>query len=158
MSATASTTAMPPPLPTANESIVKTILNIAWMSIGLGILIEIMLLALAAAGGTFKSVPPFIADTVQKVTWAVVVCVGLGFGKLAAAMRPQLTGVLGLLSAPLGFSLARAAHKAAEKTLGLAGDVAAGGPSPLTIGLIKAVEYAILGFILGWLINSRLAH
>lgn len=144
----------PAPIPAVaappSAAIAKTVVNVAWMSIVLGIGLEILLLLIAAGYGTFTTLQPFAADLVQKITWASVVCVGLALGNTAAKFRPQLTGVAGLVAAPFGFGAARALHKSAEKALGLAG-AAAGGPSPLLLAGLKAAEYAALGLMIGWL-------
>lgn len=127
----------------------RKILRVAWLSIGLGLLLEILLLVLAAFAGTAGSTPkPFIADLFQKVSWSFIVCVGLAFGTTASKARAGVMGFLGLVSAPLGFGIARAVHKGVEQALGMA---AAGGAFPFLIAIVKGIEYGVLGAALGWL-------
>jgi hypothetical protein len=128
----------------------RRIATVAWLAILLGFAIEALLLAVAASRGSLASASPFVADLVQKVSWSFVVCVGLGVGSAASKARPATTGLAGFLAAPLGFTLARALHKAANAALGLAG-AAAGGPSPWLVAALKAVQYGLLGGALGWL-------
>lgn len=140
--------------PTA--SVARTVVNVAWMSILLGVGLELLLLLIAAGAGPLTKLQPFAADLVQKITWAAMVCVGLALGNSAAKLRPHLTGFMGLLSAPLGFAAAKALHKSTEKALGLAGAAAAAaGPSPLMLAGMKAAEYAVLGLIIGWLAKKE---
>jgi hypothetical protein len=126
------------------------VLRVAWLSIGLGLALEVLLLVLAAFTDTAGASPkPFVADLAQKISWSFIVCVGLAFGSTAAKAREGVMGLLGLLSAPAGFAVARAVHKAAKDALGAAGIVGAGA-SPLLIAGLKGVEYAIFGALLAW--------
>ena len=127
---------------------VRTLLNVAWLSIGFGVALELLLLLVATFSGTFSSIKPFIADCVQKVTWSFFVCVGLAIGTAAGKLKAQVMGVLGFLSAPAGFYIARALHKGATQALALSG-AAPGGPAPLLIASIKAIQYATLGWLIG---------
>jgi hypothetical protein len=126
----------------------RTILRVAWLSIGLGLLLEVLLLLLAAFSGTGGHTPkPFVSDLVQKVSWSFIVCVGLAFGSTASKARSGVMGLLGLISAPLGFTIARSLHKGVNQALDVAGAV--GGASPFLIAGLKALEYGVLGAALG---------
>jgi hypothetical protein len=130
-----------------------TVLRVAWLSIGLGLALEILLLVLAAFTDTAGASPkPFVADLAQKISWSFIVCVGLAFGSTAATsdrVREGVMGLLGLVSAPAGFAIARAVHKAAKDALGASG-LAGAGASPLLIAGLKGVEYAVFGALLAW--------
>ncbi|HKI00793.1 MAG TPA: hypothetical protein VKK31_02320 [Thermoanaerobaculia bacterium] len=149
------TDASPVSLPhTASGDLWRTILRVAWLSIGLGLVLEILLLLLAAYSGTGGTSPkPFVSDLVQKVSWSFIVCVGLAFGSTAGKARPGMLGrsgtmgLLGLISAPLAFNVARTLHKGVNQALGVAGSV--GGLSPFVLAALKAVEYGVLGAALG---------
>jgi hypothetical protein len=125
----------------------KTLLHVAWLAILIGVALEALLLVLSWAFGTFKNGKPFIADLVQKISWSVIVCVGLALGATVARARDVVMGLMGLLAAPLAFSVARGMHKGAMEALSVATD-AAGGPSPFLIASIKGLEYGLLGFAL----------
>src|SRR5690348_4050321 len=85
-----------------------TVLRVAWLSIGLGLALEILLLVLAAYTDTAGTTPkPFLSDLAQKISWSFIVCVGLAFGSTAAKGREKTMGLLGLMSAPVGFAAAR---------------------------------------------------
>ncbi len=128
----------------------RTILRVAWWSIGLGLALELLLLVLAAYTDTAGASPkPFIADLAQKVSWSFIVCVGLAFGATAAKARAGVMGLLGLLSAPAAFAVARTVHKVAKDALGASATVGAGA-SPLLLAGLKGIEYAAFGILLAW--------
>src|SRR5215218_1258700 len=142
------------PAGAAGGELWRTVLRVAWLSIGLGLVLEVLLLVLAAYSGTGGSTPkPFVSDLVQKVSWSFIVCVGLAFGSTAGKARAGVMGLLGLISAPVAFNVARALHKGASQALGLAG--AAGGLSPFVLAGLKAIEYGVLGAALGTLGKRR---
>lgn len=127
----------------------KTLLHVGWLAVLLGLSMEVILVALAAGFGTLKGANPVLADLVQKVSWSVVVCVGLAVGTTAKKARGSLMGLAGLLAAPLAFVVARSLHKGAMEALGVA--AAAGpGPSLMLIGLLKGLQYGSFGLALDW--------
>jgi len=126
-----------------------TLVRVAWLSIGLGLAMEVLLLVLAITLGNAQSVKPFLADLTQKVTWSVIVCVGLAIGKLASKAHLGLAGLLGLITAPLAFEVARSVHKGAAQAL----SVAIGSPSSalvFAVALNKGLEYGCLGLTIAW--------
>src|SRR5918999_719042 len=132
----------------ASGELWRTVLRVAWLSIGLGIALEILLLVLAAYTDTAGASPkPFIADLAHKVSWSFIVCVGLAFGTAAGKARSGIMGALGLISAPAAFSVARSVHKGVNQAMGVA--AAAGGLSPFLLAGLKAAEYGVLGAVLG---------
>jgi hypothetical protein len=136
------------PHPAGTQALWPQVLRVAWLAILLGLGIELLLLAVQAATGHFAGPKPLLVDLVQKVSWSFLVCVGLAFGTAATKSRPQLMGLLGLLSAPLAFNIARSLHKGAAQALSLTDGVPAGA-SPFLIALLKAVEYGFLGWMVG---------
>jgi len=130
-----------------------TLLNLAWLAILLGIAVEIVLIAVHSF---FKAVPgvnALFADLVGKMSWSVIVCVGLAFGKAASKNNAAMTGMAGLLSAPIAFTIARMVQKSVAYALGLA--VAASAASPFVLGTLKGLEYAALGILLSWIDKQR---
>ncbi len=125
------------------------ILHVAWLSVALGVLLELALVLYAVLSGGAGRPQPFFADVVQKVSWGFIVCVGGAFGTTASKAAEVKAGFLGLLSAPLGFLVARSLHKAVGAALGLVG--AAAGVSPFLIGGLKGVQYGLFGAVLAWL-------
>lgn len=145
------------PAPATGGELWRKLLRVAWLSIGLGVTLEVLLLTLAAYAGTQGDSPkPFIADLTQKVSWSFLVCVGIAFGTTATKARSTVMGILGLISAPVAFTSAKSLHEAVSSALGLAGG-AAGGLSPFVLAALKAVEYGVLGAAAGTLAKRRRA-
>src|SRR5215203_2249612 len=102
-----------PVLSTEGAQLARRLLMVAWMSIVLGLVIELLLIIVTAVFGTIGDAKPFVADAAQKVSWSMLVCVGLTLGTAAApSIRALATGFLGLLSAPLAFMVAKMVHRA----------------------------------------------
>jgi hypothetical protein len=147
----------PAPAPTAaNESdftpLGLRLLNVAWMSILLGLVMQLIIVAVVTYAGSSSNGASFLVDAVQKVSWSFLVCVGLALGSVAArAVRAVVMGVLGLLAAPVAFTVARMTNKAATQLMGVVPPTMAAAPSVMWLAVIKALEFACLGFAVGWL-------
>jgi len=135
---------------TAARALGPTLLRAAWLSILLGIGIELSIVFVAFGLAAPPSGAAAVADGVQKVSWSVFVCVGLALGMVARQMGASAAGLAGLLSAPLAFIVARAAHKSVAQVLDLPA-IPAAGPSPALLASVKGVEYAALGLALWWI-------
>lgn len=128
----------------------QLLIRTAWLSVLLGLGMEILLLAAAAY---FRNVPgaeTAVADTVQKISWSTLVCSGVAVGLAAGKVRPRAMGLAGLVAAPAAFYVSKIAHKSVSQALSIAGQAAAG-PSPFLLAGIKALEYAVLGYLVGLL-------
>jgi hypothetical protein len=73
---------------------------------------------------------------------------------VASKLPASFVGLAGLFSASVAFRIARAVQKGVAAALGVA-PAAAKGPSPLVLGMIKAVEYLCLAAILAWMIKRK---
>lgn len=131
-------------------SLGTTLLRAAWLAILLGFIMEALLLLFAAGFGIFPGFKPIAADLVRQVSWSTFVCVGLALGTAVSQARAPLMGILRLLAAPLAFTLSRGIHQGAVKTLEIAGS-GAGAPPVLLLATLKALEYACLGLLIGWI-------
>jgi hypothetical protein len=128
------------------------LLNVAWMSILLGLVMEFVIIAVVTIDGSSGGGASFLTDAMQKVSWSFLVCVGLALGSIAArAARAVVMGLLGLLAAPVAFTVARMANKAATQLLGVVPQPTTSTPSVVWLAAIKAAEFACLGFAVGWL-------
>lgn len=135
------------------QTIGNTLFNVAWMSVLLGVGMELLLLIVAAGFGKSTEVKSIVADLVQKISWASFVCMGVAVGTAATKMRPAMMGLAGLISGPVAFNLAKILHKSISAGLGVAGP-AAGVPSAMVVASLKGLEYAVLGLTLGALDKS----
>lgn len=127
----------------------RTLLRVAWLAILIGCGLELLLLAVASGAGTLHGLKPFVADLTQKISWSVIVCVGIALGSAAAKAEQAMMGLLGFISAPAGFYAARAVHKGVTQAMGMAAQ--APGGAALGLALLKAVEYGIFGLALWWI-------
>ena len=141
------TTASPP----AAAGLRRTLLRAAWLAILLGFAMEALLLLVTAGFGIFPGLKPVAAALVTQVSWSTFVCVGLALGTAVSKARAPLMGLLGLLAAPLALGVSRSLHQGAVKALEIAGSASFFTPSLLLLALLKAVEYACLGAIVGWI-------
>jgi hypothetical protein len=120
------------------------------MAVLLGLAMEGVLLLVAAGFGLFSGIGPAVADTVKQVSWSVLVCGGLALGTAVSKLRTQLMGLLGLVSGPVAFQVARALHQGTKEALEVA-PTAAAATSLLVVAVLKGIEYGALGASVGWL-------
>lgn len=131
------------------------ILTVVWMAILLGIAVQLFVLAArTAAGGPFPGLK-WLPDLLNGVTWAVFVCAGVVLGTLASRARTAAMGLLGLISAPVGFSLAKGLQRGLQSVMEAPVDKIT--PALYALCAVKAVEYAALGLALGWLLSRSWA-
>lgn len=122
----------------------KTLLHVAWMSIAIGIVLQFI----AAAVSFSATLAPFVTQLSQKISWSMITCLGLAIGTASSKARPTWMGVSGFLAAPVSFAVARTVQKVVGGAMG----TATGDPSMtllLTLASLKAIEYAILGVVIG---------
>jgi hypothetical protein len=139
----------------ANEllSPAQRVLKGAWLGVLLGLLFEVLLLAIALWQNRLPDGVHIIADTVQKVSWSSLVCAALVAGQAAVRSGVAVAGVCGFLAAPMAFVIARALHRATLEILGSSADAT----SQWSSAGIKGIEYALLSFAIAWL-SKRDAH
>ena len=135
---------------------VRQLATIAWLAIALGFVMQGLILAAKLVSGGSLSGAQLFLDIVQGVTWAFLVCVGLGIGTAITKVRPLLTGVLGLIGAPLAIGAAKASQQAVASLLDSVGQPAV--LSLATISALKSVEYGVLGWLLGLLAQRQVAR
>jgi hypothetical protein len=131
-------------------------LAVAALSLALAAALEAaQALATIVVGGHYGA-GAGLRDVFLKLPWALVVCVGLWLGIVVGRSRPLLTGLAGLIVAPLASLGARATAEAVHG-LTLAASVAPN-PSPLAVAGLKGLEYAVLGIAVAWLQERRWAR
>lgn len=133
------------------ESALRQLAVIAICSILLGLAIQVaILIARLMAGAGYPNAGWFVAAT-GGITWSVLVCVGLGIGAAILRVRAALAGLLGLVFAPTAVALAKASQKFVASMLDLAEQQAV--LSLGSVSAMRAIEYGVLGFLLGTLIQ-----
>jgi hypothetical protein len=140
----------------AAHQALRRIAFVALAAIGLGFLIQgAIIVARLVAGGAFPGVA-VLAELAGSVSWSVLVCTGVAIGVSLGKARAALAGLFGLVFAPLGL----AAAKAAQKIVAAALDVTTAEAvlSVEVIGLVRALEYGLLAFILALLSERKIAR
>src|SRR5215207_8284949 len=127
------------------------LLRVAWLSVLLGLGMEALLLLFAASSGLIPGLGEIVTASVQKISWAVIVCTGIALGTtVSSIIRAPLMGILGFLAAPAAFHVARTLHQGTKEALEITRNVASVGTSVFVLALIKGIEYACLGAAVGW--------
>jgi hypothetical protein len=145
-----------PPQSGTAHIVIRRIMTIAGLAVILGLAMQALILtAKLAGGGQFPGLQ-LMADMAQGVTWSVLVCTGVGVGAVAAKARAALMGALGLVCAPAALAVAKAAQKTVAALLEKAGKPAV--LSLATVGSIKAIEYGLLGCLLGWMLEKQVSR
>lgn len=127
--------------------------QVALWSVGLGLLLEALSLAIAASFLLSPSAAQIAADLVQRTSWSFLVCLGLVASSAARVARTAAMGFAGLCSGLLAFGAARALHRGMLQALN-SDNPAAGVLSPFELASMKALEYAVFGVLLA-LISRR---
>ena len=132
---------------------VRKIVTIAWLAILLGFVMQALVLsARVSAGGQLPGIR-FLADLVQGITWSVLVCFGVSMGTVLVKLRAALAGILAAICTPVAIGAANAGQKMMAASLGAAGQPAA--VSLVVIAAFKAVEYGVLGWLLGRMVERE---
>jgi hypothetical protein len=138
----------------------RTTLNrlalIALLAVGLGFVMQaLVILARLLGGGAFPGIT-LIADLVQTVTWSVIVCAGVAIGVSVSKARKALAGLMGLLFAPLALAVAKASQRAMLALIGAIEQPAA--LSLATVGVVRALEYGLLAWLLAILTEKEIVR
>ena len=128
------------------QDLVRILFKVGWFSVVLGIVLELVLIVLQLSLGRSLGLPEAVGNTLSKISWSVVACMGLAFAGAASKGNIALTGIGGLLAAPMALFVARVVHKVAKDAMGVA-DLGAGSDVFLTAGL-KAIQYGLFGMVL----------
>lgn len=137
-----------------SQQTIRTIAVVALLAIGLGLAMQIAVVAVKLIGGSGLPGITLMADLVQSITWSVVICVGVSIATAVSKGRKALAGLLGAAFAPLGIATAKAAQKATLEMLS-----ALEQPSLLpflTLGTLRAVQYGLLAWILTTLAEKEI--
>jgi hypothetical protein len=134
-----------------SQQAISRLLAVVWMAIALGVFLQVLVLATRTAAGAPWPGLKWLPDLLNGITWAVFVCAGVVLGSVATRGRSVAMGALGLISAPLGFSAAKGLQRALQGLMDAPVDKIT--PAVYAICTVKAVEYACLGAIIGWLLG-----
>jgi hypothetical protein len=123
-----------------------------WMAIALGLALQLAILAAKLGAGASVPGAQVMVDIAGGVTWSLVVCAGVAIGAVASRSQPMTMGLFGLICAPLAFAAAKGVQRGTQWVAGQPTDKITA--LVIQTGLVKTIEYALLGFLLGRLIRS----
>lgn len=128
------------------------VVAVAWLSIVLGLAMQTLILVSKVSIGSWPPYSMVAIDLVQGVTWSFFVCAGVGLGTTIAKSQSYLGGIIGMIAAPIAMGIAKGAQKVMKSLLG-APDTPAIMPLT-TLGVIRALEYGLLGWALAWMVSK----
>lgn len=115
--------------------------HVAWIAVGLGIVVQLVLLGLKANAPTRE----WAAELAGKISWSVLVCSALAVARALSGAAQGAMGLAGLLGAPIAATAAKVVQKSTASALGLAD---ASAVFPLALVATRAFEYLVLGILL----------
>jgi hypothetical protein len=140
---------VPPTSPAQRTAIaLRWVATVALISVILGLAVQSAILVIKLAGRPMGA--DLVVDVASGVTWAVLVCTGLAIGLSVAKRRPMLTGALAFCFAPIALAAAKASQKVLSGWLGAAEKEAVLALG--TVSMLRAAEYALLGWLLARLV------
>jgi hypothetical protein len=142
-----------PPAASGTPNIVHILMSAAWLSILLGITVECAVLAIRLAAGSAPHLIQSFVEFAGSVSWSTVVCSGIALGTAAARQRDRVMGILGVVSAPFGWALAKGLQRGTQWMLGAPVDAV--GLLVVQVGALKSVEYCLLGYFVGRMLQGR---
>ncbi|HTV67778.1 MAG TPA: hypothetical protein VMF90_04505 [Rhizobiaceae bacterium] len=134
------------------DAILKKIAILAFCSIALGFAIQGLILAAKLAAANEIVWAKAVVDMTGGITWALLVCTGVGIGTSIMKARPLLAGVIALICAPIAIAFAKSSQKVMSGLMGAAEQEAV--LSLGTISVLRAIEYGVLGWLLGRLAQA----
>jgi hypothetical protein len=131
----------------------RSVLRAAGPSLVLGLVSRGLLYLIANLFDQSHANVAFVGELLSRLSWSVIVCMGLAAALFAVKHRALAMGAAGSIAAPIAFFVSRGMHKGVVDFLHLieVSDV----PSPTVLAVLKGGEYACLGIILGWLGQRR---
>jgi hypothetical protein len=134
------------------QAAIRRIALVALLGVALGLLMQVLIIALRLAGGVMPGLSAW-ADLAQTVTWSVLVCTGVAVGMAIGKARTMLAGMLAALFAPLAMAAAKSMQKVVASLVAAAEQPAL--LSLTTLGVVRAVEYGLLAFVLAVLAERK---
>jgi hypothetical protein len=134
----------------------KRVAVAALLAIVLGFVMQAAILAAKlVAGASFPGIT-LLVDLAQGVTWSFLVCAGVSVATAVTQGRVMLASLIAAVFAPIALALAKSAQKVMGHLIGAASEP--GVLSLTTVGIFRAVEYGVLGWVLAVLVQKQEAR
>lgn len=134
------------------EQRLRVLFAACWFAILLGLGLQILILFAKQAAGANVPGAQLLIDMIGGVTWSLIVCGGVAVGTVAARSVSETMGWLGLICAPLAFAAAKGVQRGTAWINGQPLEKL--GALVIETGLVKTIEYAALGYLLGRIIRT----
>ncbi|CCV16136.1 hypothetical protein [Mesorhizobium sp. STM 4661] len=141
------------PLSHSARLALRRVVMVAWLGIALGFAMEALILTVRFAAGSHPATTQVLIELAQGVTWSFFVCAGVSLGTAIAKVRASIGGLIGAIAAPLAMGIAKGTQKVMVSALD-----ASAKPVILslpTLGVLRAIEYGLLGWILASLASKE---
>ncbi|MER9562551.1 MULTISPECIES: hypothetical protein [unclassified Mesorhizobium] len=154
MTGTELSSAMPDVDPLSHRArlALRRVVIVTWLAIALGFAMEALILTVRFAADSLPATTQILIELAQGVTWSFFVCAGVSLGTAVANVRTSLGGLIGAMSAPLAMGIAKGTQKVMVSALDAAAKPAI--LSLTTLGMLRAIEYGLLGWILASLASK----
>nr|WP_210164781.1 hypothetical protein [Mesorhizobium sp. LSJC277A00] len=131
----------------------RRVVIVAWLAIAIGFAMEALILTAGFAAGSHPAPTQVLIDLAQGVTWSFFVCAGVSLGTAITKVRASLGGLIAMISGPLAMGIAKGTQKVMVSAL----DVSAKPVilSLTTLGMLRAIEYGLLGWMLASLASKE---
>lgn len=143
---TGSSTSLPPEA--SGNTALRQLAVIAIGSVVLGLAVQLAILLATILGGNLRGAELFV-NAMQGVTWSFLVCMGVGIGAAILRAKALLSGIIGMIVAPLAVAIAKAVQRLVANLLELAQQEAV--LSLGSVSVLRAIQYGVLGYLLGTL-------
>lgn len=124
----------------------------AWLAVLLGLTVQVLILAARIFAGGQATVVQLLVDVASGLTWSALVCSAIAVGTVVSRNRAGLMGLLGLVCTPIAWAAAKGVQRGVQSMLGVPLETI--GPLVYSVGVVKTLEYATLGLLLGRLIHT----
>ena len=132
------------------KSLLNLFWQVSWLTLGLGLILEVLAFAFDALLGQADGLASFALDLLKKVLWSLPLCLVL----VSVLQRSLNMGVAGLLAAPI-FTLLLSLLDSQMREVFLAATTEPLSLTSIKLAMFRGLEYGLLGLLLGGLFEYR---
>jgi hypothetical protein len=134
----------------STTSFFKLFLKVSWLTLGLGLILEMIGFLIDVVMGQADSLTVFGLDLLKKLLWSLPLCITL----ISVSQRSLNMGLAGLLAAPI-LTLSSSLVESQLREVFLATTTEALSFASIKSAMFRGLEYGLLGFVLGYLTQRQ---
>ncbi len=134
----------------SSKSFFSLLWQVSWLTLGLGLILEMLAFAFDAILGQTDGLTSFALGLLKKVLWSLPLCLVL----VSVLQRSLNMGIAGLLAAPV-FTLFSSLLDSQIREVFLAATTEPLSLTSIKLAMFRGLEYGLLGLLLGWLIEHH---